>query len=73
MNETAPLTVTPAMKDDFEACMVALRTDDPAPFKSDVRDVIAGYGREYAAAWLRSWRETLEADHTAAAGAEAAR
>ena len=53
------ISVTPAMKADFDACMAVLRPDDSAPFKADVRDVIAGYGRDYAAAWLRGWRATL--------------
>ena len=59
MTAAVEVSVTPAMKADFEACMAILRPEDTAPFKVDVRDVIAGYGRDYAATWLRGWRDTL--------------
>lgn len=59
MTAATEISVTPAMKADFDACMAVLRPEDPAPFKADVRDVIAGNGRDYAAAWLKGWRDTL--------------
>ncbi len=55
-------SVTTAMLVDFDHCMAILRPEGPAPFKADVRDAIAGYGRDYTARWLNGWRTTLEAD-----------
>lgn len=49
MTTATEINVTPAMKVDFDVCMAVLRPEDPAPFKVDVRDVIASCGREYAA------------------------
>lgn len=60
MSAPIAVSVTPAMKADFDACMAILQPDDIEPFKTDVRVMMDAHGREYAATWLRGWRNELE-------------
>jgi hypothetical protein len=60
----ATVVITTAMRDDFAACMAILKPADVEPFKADLRDVVRGYGREYAARWIAGWRTELEANGT---------
>ena len=60
------VSVTPAMAADFKACMrVMLRSKQAGEveaFKQDLRDVVSGHGRDYAATWIAGWRTELEAN-----------
>jgi hypothetical protein len=52
--------VTREMKQDFEAAMLALLPGNIEPFKQDLRDVLREYGQDYAAQWIKGWRQELE-------------